>query len=628
MSTSVAVITRDENDLLCLLKSCTKLSVEVFSPTAIVPGSLNSFDCACILGGTQTEPLVLPADCRQVVEDFISTGKKVFFEYTLSFCQNYCAPPESTRFLRLVCADSSLAGLPDGTLLDDQCNLRIAPYYHCNTAKPILMYKKGLSEHAKQPLSAEDRADYKQYGLWLERSNVAVCSFCLSNFVRARLAPVNAWRTIVSFLLNWLCDEDLELGGNFWPYYTTNQPGCLIDAANSAVAWFSRSGTLLDEGRKGVLEGLATEILPDGSQKTASPIRTDCAGETALAYFFHYLATGNEQSLARANALESFVYDRMQIKSGPFAGMLRWTDVAWEVCYQDDMARAMFVTLFKALYGKGREYLPQCRQALEFLMNTTGPDGLRPARTDNLNMTEKDFAALGTQNGAFPCAHYNAFYLACLLLYGKMEQDSRCLEVGEKGMRSLMKEYPKTIREQSETEELCRLLLPLSWLYYATGREEDKQLLYTVLHDLEKMRHPSGAYLEWDSDYSAACSKQEDGECSLLAHNGDPVTDLLYSNNWVPLGLMQAYFVTGDELFFNQFLKHADFLIHSQIHSSDPRIDGAWARGFDVDLMEVYGLPNDVGWGPWAIESGWTVAEIAAGLYSGFLKNDLKGFYQ
>lgn len=34
-------------------------------------------------------------------------------------------------------------------------------------------------------------------------------------------------------------------------------------------------------------------------------------------------------------------------------------------------------------------------------------------------------------------------------------------------------------------------------------------MLYTVTRDLEKMRHLSGAYLEWDDDYSAACSKQE-----------------------------------------------------------------------------------------------------------------------
>ena len=173
-----------------------------------------------------------------------------------------------------------------------------------------------------------------------------------------------------------------------------------------------------------MLEGLGTEIYPDGHQKTASSIRTDCCGEAALAYLMHFLAFGDARSLERAQNLEAFVYDKMQIRSGRFQGMLRWTDIAWEVCYQDDMARAMLVTLFKALYGLGREYLPQCRMALEFLMNTTGPDGLRPARTDNLNMSEEDFAALSRQNGAFPCAHYNAFYLACLLLYGKLEKDA------------------------------------------------------------------------------------------------------------------------------------------------------------------------------------------------------------
>ena len=82
-------------------------------------------------------------------------------------------------------------------------------------------------------------------------------------------------------------------------------------------------------------------------------------------------------------------------------------------------------------------------------------------------------------------------------------------------------------------------------------------MLYTVTRDLEKMRHLSGAYLEWDDDYSAACSKQENGECSLLARNGDPVCDLLYSNNWVPLGLMQAYFVTEDAFFYDLFCRHA-----------------------------------------------------------------------
>lgn len=153
-------------------------------------------------------------------------------------------------------------------------------------------------------------------------------------------------------------------------------------------------------------------------------------------------------------------------------------------------------------------------------------------------------------------------------------------------------------------------------------------MLYTVIRSLEAVRHPSGAYLEWDSDYSAACSRQEGGECSLLSRNGDPVADLLYSNNWVPMGLMQAYFVTGDENIYALFLRHAGFLASAQISSRNAKINGAWARGYDVDMMEVFGLPNDVGWGPWAVESGWTVAEITAGLYSGLLKDKLKEFYR
>jgi hypothetical protein len=628
MSVSVAVITCGPSDLLALLQKSPALTVEVLHPNALTPHCLDGFQCACVLGGTREEPLVFPAECRSVVEDFSHSGRRVLYEYTLSFCQNYCASPDSTRFLRLVCTDAEFAGLEDGLLLDDQCNMRCTPYYRNNLARPILMYKKGLSEHARQPLSQQERTDCQQYGIWLETPAVAVCSFRLCNFLRARFSPVPAWSRLVRSLIGWLCGAPVLEKVEFPPQYQTGFARSAADCAASGIDWFSRSGILVDEGKRGVLEGLGTEIYPDGHQKTASSIRTDCCGEAALAYLMHFLAFGDARSLERAQNLEAFVYDKMQIRSGRFQGMLRWTDIAWEVCYQDDMARAMLVTLFKALYGLGREYLPQCRMALEFLMNTTGPDGLRPARTDNLNMSEEDFAALSRQNGAFPCAHYNAFYLACLLLYGKLEKDARCLAVGETGMQALLQAYPKTIREQSQTEELCRLLLPFAWLYYATGKQEYRQMLYTVTRDLEKMRHPSGAYLEWDDDYSAACSKQENGECSLLARNGDPVCDLLYSNNWVPLGLMQAYFVTEDAYFYDLFCRHAAFLSTAQIHSQDPRIDGAWARGFDAEQMEVCGLPNDVGWGPWAVESGWTVAEICAGLLQGVLKDKLKEFYK
>lgn len=126
MSISVAVITCGPSDLLALLQKSPALTVEVLHPNALTPtASMVSSAPAC--WGHQEEPLVFPAECRSVVEDFSHSGRRVLYEYTLSFCQNYCASPDSTRFLRLVCTDAEFAGLEDGLLLDDQCNMRCTP---------------------------------------------------------------------------------------------------------------------------------------------------------------------------------------------------------------------------------------------------------------------------------------------------------------------------------------------------------------------------------------------------------------------------------------------------------------------------------------------------------------------
>ena len=55
-------------------------------------------------------------------------------------------------------------------------------------------------------------------------------------------------------------------------------------------------------------------------------------------------------------------------------------------------------------------------------------------------------------------------------------------------------------------------------------------------------------------------------------------------------------------------------MVRCQAHSSDPRTDGAWMRAMDMDRMEAYGVPHDVGWAPCCVESGWTVGEILMGL--------------
>ena len=184
------------------------------------------------------------------------------------------------------------------------------------------------------------------------------------------------------------------------------------------------------------------------------------------------------------------------------------------------------------------------------------------------------------------------------------------------------KEYEK-LHTAVETSGFCSRDVLLAALpsadlflfdYKATGEEAHRAMLYRVTADLARLRHPNGGYRESDTGYKAACARTAAGECSLLTENGDPVADLLYSVNWLPIGFATAWRATGDAYFYGLWRDIAAFCIASQMHADAPAQDGAWCRAFDLELGEACGCPHDAGWGPLCSESGWTDAEILMGL--------------
>ena len=131
--------------------------------------------------------------------------------------------------------------------------------------------------------------------------------------------------------------------------------------------------------------------------------------------------------------------------------------------------------------------------------------------------------------------------------------------------------------------------------------------------------------MEWDEGYRAAFSRESLGECSLLTKNGDPVADLLYSSNWLPMGFAYAWHVTGDEWFGKLWRDSVAFCLRTQMRSENPLVDGAWCRGFDMDLKEAYAVPHDAGWACCVSETGWTVAEILMGMMMPEIMNQPAG---
>ena len=612
------ILTEEKNDLTEILSG--SVETELMSVPEAASLDISQYDAFCVLGYGKR----LDARVHCALEQAVVSGKRVFVEATGGFCGIYSAPPVETTRSRLIYVEpengEGIPGLRTGDLLDDEANLMMRPWNTVGGYKPLLVYKTHILAHTHLEADREEILSGSDCGMWMVGENILMTSFHLHNFRRARFAPVGAWEKVIRFIVHWLTGcEDITMPAPpvtyKWNEGLSDEEHferCRRDAIKRGMNWLR--SFLVDDGRGGIREGVCHKIGPEGDQEPFCGVRNDCSGEAAGAFKLYARLFDDPGSWEIAEHLDSFTYGPMVIKGGLFDGFMRWSDDGWQVCYQDDVARCILPGLYDCLFlGNDRCFAEICR-ALDYLVRTTAKDGCRVPRTDMYSMTPESFDALTAAAEGCRSAHYNAYYHAALLLayqYGKNEQ---YLDTARRGLETLMAVYPDTVREQSETEEMCRLILPLASLYGATGEEKHRAMLYRVAQDLQKHRHPSGGYREWDTGYKAACSRESTGECSVLTNNGDPVADLLYSVNWLPVGFAYAYHVTGDPWFADLWRDIVRFFIRSQMISRNPHNDGAWCRAFDMDLGEVYGCPHDVGWAPNAQESGWTVAEILMGM--------------
>ncbi len=626
---SILIAGSSGNDFSTILRDTKNTEIHMKQMNELVHISPDDYDAFAILGDPSTD--IMSGTNLNAVKSIINSDKPVFIRVLPGICGVVGYSPESTRFKRLVYTGSSEISpeLDSNDLLDDQDNIHISSTPPAS-GLPILVYKNKVMSHKKY--KGANSHFPAEYAMWMDQHNTIYCTFDILNFNRSRFAPLKKWQAIIESILNHLTgslNESKFTAAYGNGFINGDNSLTLQDSFYKAVDWFKTSDTLIDNGKKGVYEGYATEINPSGTQKKAVEIRNDCCGETMFSYFIDSLLNNSDESREISDNLSDFIFSEMftEDPAGILHGMMKWSLSSANICYQDDVARAVIPQMLKCRYSGSDKYMDKCTEALEFLYKTTGTDGLRVTRTENQRLDASEILRLSSEPADYPSAHYTAYYLGALLLNYTLTGNRKFRDMGVKGLETIMSAYPETKRCQSETQELCRLILPLSLMYEATGLKRHRDMLYRVARDLQKYRHKSGAYLEWDSGYKSRYSHTTGDECSILTENGDPVADLLYTINWLPFAFIQAYFITKDSMFFNLWQDISNFMKNAQIESNYSVINGAWARGWDVELNEVFALPNDIGWGPWCIESGWTVAEIASGIGMGLIKDRLSQFY-
>ncbi|GGM46240.1 hypothetical protein GCM10012275_16580 [Longimycelium tulufanense] len=394
-----------------------------------------------------------------------------------------------------------------------------------------------------------------------------------------------------------------------------------------AAKWYQQSGVLFDkqDGSAAVAEGFGSEIGPDGKNPFKDQIRGDGITQSAHALELYGQLTGDDTWRQIARNINDQVFERMQIPSRNSLYGLWETRGYWtgehgphEFVYRDDEG---WISLLTQAWGHRHRNEPRFVQGLrsaENLYRTANVDTgvqtyighastLLRTNWEHVSMVDVD-----ERFGSIP--HYQSMPQAALFHAYATTGEQKYLTRALQSVDFFMSQFPDIGMEKSRSEEYGRALLPLAAAYRYSGDEKYAHQMSKIADFfVERQDSLTGAIPEWDGVNPKSNEEYGTYESTVIQENGDPITDQLYTTGFLAMNLWIAYKATGDERFRELELNLLDYLSRIQLRSADPTLDGTWMRAFDFDNWEYYGSGADIGWGPYAIETGWAHAPIMIG---------------
>ena len=560
-------------------------------------------------------------------------GLRLFVEYPASLPEMKVGAPRRTQLERAVVASDAF-----GPSLQ---KLRILAIHDCR----FVEVEAPKADLVAARVAGFDTAvfgleDVKTWPLLFEhpKGTILVSTTKLSQFVTARYATQEAMQAVWQRVLRWL-QPGKEVPKLAWtptvrPTYTRNEP-LAPDAARRAIArgidWHFRAGMLpaapgkngkTGDGSRGVMEGISSRIAYDGSQPVNAGLRSDCNGETALAFGLRWRLDGDERSRQVAGNLLDWVYfDSGLLHNDPAKadfGLLAWTHTSPSL-YGDNDIKAILGCMGTAALLETDRWDEVLLRDIVGNFRTAGIHGFRGNCLNDGRLLKLGWQQHWRARTVNYAPHYEAWIWASYLwLYDKTGYEP-LLERTRHGIRMMMAAYPDRWRwTNGIQQERGRMLLTLAWLVRVDDRPEHRAWLKRMADDVQKCQVASGAIREELADLAlGSCrptqSNAEYGtrEASLIQQNGDPVADMLYTCNFAFLGLHEAYAATGEKQYREMADRLAEFLVRIQVRSeAHPELDGGWFRAFDYRHWDYWGSNADAGWGAWSIEVGWTQAWI------------------
>lgn len=466
----------------------------------------------------------------------------------------------------------------------------------------------------------------------LPSANIIIGASKLSQFITGRYGPAKAWKKIWQALLQWLDPEGVVPDLVWRPDVKVRfgEHDMLPDeiesvALEKSFQWFDHHVLHNTDKGKGALEGYVSHIDHQGRQiRRAEATRADCTAESAIVFAYDWSLKRNPASRETAIQMMDYVWSAPAFvqndKESPAYGLVNWFDRA-PIFYSDDNARVIISSmLVSRLLDDGRwdEDLLRCILAN---WRTSGAQGFRHhfLRYPGSFSENLGWEFYKKENLIRYSPHHQAYLWACYIWAYALTGFEPLLETAKQALSMTMAAYPGEWKwTNGMTQEISRMLLPLSFLVRVEDTAEHRSWLNQMSEALLEHQHASGAIAEQigrleNGIYPPPQSNEAygTGEAALLQRNGDPVCDLLYTTNFAFLGFHEA--VVVEPKFKRIEDRLAEFLCRIQLSSEKQSyLDGAWMRSFDYKKWEYWGSSSDLGWGAWCIETGWTNAWIAA----------------
>lgn len=516
-------------------------------------------------------------------------------------------------------------------------------------------------------------ADVEPHSLLFQHGNSLIATTRLSNGITSRFGPVDHLKPIWEHIFNWLSPQT-EWKFDRWPLQVTPVYGksdvlsdrSIEQAINKGVQWFyngrffvhpSWNGLFLErqgdgsdvagppldqslpngDGSLGVLEGHLSRIQADGSQIYRYWMRADCNAE--VAYALSTMKDSSNNAEVATNLLD-YIFKTSNLRGGnrndpnsPSYGLVGWSTTHPFVYYGDDNARVILGALGASARLGENQWDQYIAENIIANFRTTGINGFRGERLADDDIMEKGVDFFASRDLIMPHPHFESWMWATYLwLYDKTGYKP-LLEQSKKAIAITMESYPKWKWTNGIQQERARMILPLAWLVRVEDTPQHREWLDLIVNKVLENMDESGAIREElgsvaDGRYGATKANADYGkrEAPLIAENGDPVADMLYTTNFGFFALNEAASATNNPKYKEAVSKIADFLVKIQVQSKEHNdLDGAWFRAFDYNRWEYWASNADAGWGAWGTLTGWTQSWIVSTLK---LKQEQKSLWE